>query len=259
MVRREGLARLAWAFAPLLAVACEAERSVARRPPGAPARRAPQVEATVLTIRESSHPPTRAVLHRILVHGSRVRSTEELDRWRLFDLEAQTVTWVDQIAGTHRTLALDDLVRARRRQLRAPIPSDLPPISVRKTEETMEIAGYPAEQWVMELGGYRRVVWTSLEPIVAPHFLRMWVASSPISEPWAGVMRESEEALFEIEGFPLWDRSELAWEGGGMVSERRLILVEKRRVPRSFFEIPEDYEDTTPPAIRSGGGRRRAS
>lgn len=209
--------------------------------------------ARILTIRESSHPPTRAHLHRIVIAGDKVRVTSELDRWRLFDLEQRTMTIVDEIAGTYRTVSLDDLLRARRRQLSAALPSDVGPAAIRRTGSIREIGGRRGEQWLIELGGYQRELWISSDPIVDEDFFRMWLASEPVSEPWAAVMRPVHEQLLELEGFPLLDRSQLVWDGGALLAQRRLVQIEDSRVPPSLFEVPEKFEDATPPSIRSAG------
>ncbi|HEY0593752.1 MAG TPA: hypothetical protein VGF40_18415 [Thermoanaerobaculia bacterium] len=213
----------------------------ATRPPSGP-----KVSATVLTIRESSHPPTRAFLHKVVIAGAKVRLGDEKDQWRLFDLEARTVTWVDDVAKTYRTVTLGELLRARERQLRARIPTaGVRPLSVRADEEAREIGGVPARRMVFEMGGYRRELWLSQEPLAGPLFLRMFVASEPLSEPWAGVMRDAQRALMNAQGFPVVDRSRLTWEGGELLFERQLVRIQKRDVPAEWVTIPADYRDVT--------------
>jgi hypothetical protein len=211
---------------------------------GPPATAGPSVPAKVLIVRESSHPPTRAFLHKILVAGPKVRLGSEKDQWRLFDVQQRTVTWVDDIAGTYRTIGLDELVRSRERQLREPIPAaGVRPVAVEETGEAVEIAGIRARRIAMELGGYRRDVWISEEPLVSPVFLKMLVASEPISEQWAGVIRDAQLELMAREGFPIWDRSRLAWEGGELLFQRKLVKVEMREVPAQWVAIPAGYRD----------------
>lgn len=217
------------------------------------------IPADVLTIRESSHPPTRAFLHRLVVSGSKARMSQELDRWRLFDFEAGTVTWVDDVAKTYRVQTLEELVAQRRRQLANPIPVPAATLTIRQTDETREIAGIRGKKLEMTLGGYRREIWLSDEPLISPQFLRMWVASEPISEPRAGVSRSVQETLMSREGFPLLDRSALVWEGGSMVSRRELMKKEKKDVPARWLTIPADYRNTTPGTIGSASDRRSAS
>ncbi len=209
----------------------------------------PTVAATVLTVRESSHPPTRAFLHKIVVAGSKVRLGDEKDQWRLFDLETRTVTWVDDVSRTHRTLALGALLRSRERQLRERIPAEgIRPATVETRDEERIIAGIRARPVTIELGGYRRELWLSETPLVGPLFLRMLIVSEPISEPWAGVMRDAQRALINEQGFPVVDRSRLAWDGGAMLVQRQLVKVETRDVPAAWLAIPPDYRDVNPPA-----------
>jgi hypothetical protein len=87
----------------------------------------------------------------------------------------------------------------------------------------------------------------------------MWLASEPISEAYAGVLRNVEGALMRQDGFPVYERSAFVWEGGAMVSRRRLVSITTRQVSASLFQIPADYRDVTPPALRSAGGRRSSS
>jgi hypothetical protein len=219
----------------------------------------PTVEAKVLTIRESQHPPTRAFLSPIVVWGSKVRIGTDLDNWRLFDLEERTVTWVDEIAGTYRTVQADDLMARRQRQLRAAVPGRIPLLEGGPTGRSVEVEGIAAEQWLMKLGGYEREIWLTREPLVGEGFFRMWLASEPISEAYAGVLRNVESALMRQEGFPVYERSAFVWEGGSMVSRRRLVSIGTRQVPAALFEIPAEFRDVTPPALRSGAGRRSSS
>lgn len=247
------------ALTSVLLAGCDAARPGSETAPPR-ARQSPgEIPARVLTIRESSHPPTRALIHRIVVAGDKVRMTSELDRWRLFDLTKRTVTFVDEPAGTYRTVPVDDLLRTRRRQLRASPPAEVGPAEIRRTGLEREIGGERAEQWVVELGGYHREIWMSVDPILGEDFFRMWIASEPLSEAWAGVLQPVHEQLLELEGFPLIDRSRLVWEGGALLSQRSLVGIEDSRVRASFFEIPGAYEDATPPSIRSVGDPRPSS
>lgn len=227
--------------------------------PAPPSRPVPTVPATVLTLEVSSHPPTRAFRHRIAVAGGKARIGSELDRWRLFDFEAGTITWVDDVTKTYRTLTLADAVRARQRQLRTAPPTGTERVTMRQTGLTREFDGKSAQQWVAELGDYHREIWITDEPLVHPSFLRMWMATEPVADPFAGVSARVMGTLMDLEGFPVYDRAVLKLDEGGWTSRSRLVEVESRPVPASWLAIPEDYEDVTPPALRSAGDRRSAS
>ncbi|HSN69017.1 MAG TPA: hypothetical protein VLV48_07215 [Thermoanaerobaculia bacterium] len=242
----------------MLAAALSCARAETAPAGATPAPRPGQsVPATVLTVRESSHPPTRAFLHKVVVAGSKVRLGDEKDQWRLFDLDQRTVTWVDDVAKTYRTLSFDELLRARDRVLRQTIPAPrVGQVAVRDTGEIADIGGIRARRIAMELGGYRRDVWVSETPLVPPRFLQMMIASEPISEPWAGVMRDAQRALMAQNGFPVWDRSRLAWEKGELLFQRKLVKVESKNVPSEWVSIPAGYLDTdAPPAPPTGKSR----
>lgn len=213
----------------------------------------------MLIVRTSHHPPTRAFLQPILVHGSKVRIGSDLDRWRLFDLEARTVTWVDEIEGTYRTSGAEELIARRRRQLAAAPLSGVSRVEAERTGETMEVAGVVADQWVMRLGTYEREIWLSREPLAGRGFLELFLASEPLSAPNAGVLRDAWGALMTQDGFPVYERSAFQWEGGSLVARRRLVSIESRQLPARLFEIPRDLRDVSPPGMRSAGGRRSAS
>ncbi|HEU5163141.1 MAG TPA: DUF4412 domain-containing protein, partial [Thermoanaerobaculia bacterium] len=130
-------------------------------------------------------------------------------------------------------------------------------VTVRDTGEIADIEGIRARRIAMELGGYRRDVWISEAPIVSPRFLQMLIASEPISEPWAGVMRDAQRALMAQQGFPVWDRSHLAWEKGELLFQRKLVKVEKKNVPSEWVSIPAGYIDANaPPPARGSGGEK---
>lgn len=243
----------------LAAIVSGCNDAPATAPSSAPSRTGPTVEARVLTIRESHHPPTRAFLSPIVVWGSKVRIGTDLDNWRLFDLEAQTVTWVDEIAGTYRTVGAEDLVNRRQRQLRTAVPGGIPLLEGGPTGRAVEVEGIAAEQWLVKLGGYEREIWLTKEPLVGEGFFRMWLASEPLNEAYAGVLRNVEGALMRQDGFPVYERSAFVWEGGAMVSRRRLVSITTRQVSAPLFEIPAGFRNVTPPGLRSGGGRRSSS
>ena len=201
MVRSE-IVRLTIVIA-LAAIVTGCKDAPATAPSSAPRRTGPTVEAKVLTIRESHHPPTRAFLSPIVVWGSKVRIGTDLDNWRLFDLQAQTVTWVDEPAGTYRTVRAEDLVNRRQRQLRAAVPGGISVMEGGPTGRAVEVEGIAAEQWLMKLGGYEREIWLTKEPLVGKGFFRMWLASEPINEAYAGVRRNLEGALMRQDGFPV--------------------------------------------------------
>ena len=51
----------------------------------------------VLTIETTIQPSNKKIAHSLTIANDRARSGDELDRWRLFDLKANTVTYVDNI------------------------------------------------------------------------------------------------------------------------------------------------------------------
>ena len=83
MVRGEGLRR--WRCAALgLALACSKEVKVVQK---AVTGVEPQVAATVLTIQTNLQPQNKSFTHSIVIANGHARSGDEVDRWRLFDVD----------------------------------------------------------------------------------------------------------------------------------------------------------------------------
>lgn len=83
-----------------------------------------QTQATVMRIHTTIGDDTS--LHTIVIAGDKARVLSELDTWRLFDLKAKTVTYVDDISKTTRTESLDSLLRSRQATLAAALPAHYP-------------------------------------------------------------------------------------------------------------------------------------
>lgn len=216
----------------------------------------PSVEARVLTIRVNI-PEERAFTTSFIVAGTKVRLGSEADRWRLFDLETGSVTFVDDVERTYRTESLGELVRRRRAALRRPLPDGLPRATITKTGASRSFNEIPAEHYLIQLGGYKREVWLSRQPLIDPRFFAMLIASEPIDPESAPAMVNVDVELSRLQGFPVFDRSEMPFGEGSLVIERLLMSVETRRVPRSWIEIPGDYRDES--VKGSPGGQQSAS
>lgn len=190
LVRRKGLILTLIAFA-----ACKAEvKRVA-----APA--VPQVRATVITIETKIQPDNRAFTHAIVIAGDKARSLDEIDRWRLFDLKANTVTLIDDIA--HSTTA-------------APAAhSD----SIEQSRETKPLQGVNATLWTSKKGGYVHQLWIGNHPAIPPQLFSMM----------SGV---------KAQGFPLAEHAELPYVNKKLVVDKTVTKIESKNVPASLFTIP---------------------
>lgn len=227
----------------LAASACSAERT---KPPAGVRQSARRVPATVLTVRTTVVPGERAYLHKVIVAGTKARLGNEVDRWRLFDLEQRTVTTVDQVARTVRTEAWMDLLRERRRLLATPMPPHVPLARLERGTERQVIAGIAATPRRVVIGGYLREIWFSEEPTAADRLFPLIVATDPIGQPYAGVMRIAFPVLVAETGFPLLDRSTMRFDGEESVVEKRVIRIEQTTVPAVWVEVPPSFEDLTP-------------
>jgi hypothetical protein len=211
-----------------------------------PASAGPQVAATVVTIRTNVEPGKKTHTHALVVIGDRARSTGELDTWRLFDTEKDTVTFVDDVAKTYRVEKLQDEVKQRRSALAASLPPHYPRLQLRRTGTKKPLQGVNAEQSVIEGKGYRRELWLAEHPSIPRRLFAMMHASERPSSPLAPMMRPVDEALLSTRGYPLVDRAEITYGNQKMVVDRTVVSIEKKQVAETALTIPRDYKDLTP-------------
>lgn len=239
----------------LLALICITCKPAAR-PPAAPARAAgPQVRATVVTVRTTLQPANKTYVHTIVVIGDKARDTAERDAWRLYDLKAKRVTYVDDIARTQRSESFAELLTERRRQLATALPPHFPPARFRVTDETRPILGTQAKQSLLELGSYRRELWLARHPAIPAGLFAMMELSVPPSSPLAPMMRGVVDALAKIEGFPLLDHAELSYGKTRQIVDRQVIGIAQKEVPEAILAVPKEYKDLTRAQGAGGGGQ----
>jgi hypothetical protein len=159
----------------------------------------PQVRATVITIETKIQPDDKTFTHSIVIAGDKARSLDELDQWRLFDLKANTVTFVDEIANSVRTEPF------------APRDSVL-----HATRETRPLQGVSATLWTESKGGYVRQLWIGNHPAIPPALFSMM---SGIKAP----------------GFPLAEHAELPYLNKKLVVDKTVTRIESKNVPASLF------------------------
>ena len=229
----------------LLAVACVSCKEPAREQPG-PKASVPQVQATVVTIRTTMQPAGTTRQHELVIAGDRARSTGEQDVWRLFDLKAKTVTFVDDAARTTRTEPVAEIVPRRARMLAGALPPHYPPAVLTRTGQRRAIQNANAEQSVITVGGYRHELWIGAHPAIPADLFAMMQASEPLSSPLAPMMRRADEALLTAKGFPLLERIEVPLAKSKLVVERSVVGIAKKSVPQALVTVPKDYADLTP-------------
>lgn len=235
-----------------LAVACR--QQAPSKPRGTTV---PKMRVTAFVIRTNLLPEKKAFVHLVMLSGDKVRLGDETDTWRLFDLKNETVTFVDAVAKTYRTVPAATLIRDRIRLVSSPAADSVPPARFTSPAAERTLFGFRARQHVIEAGPYRREIWMSGATPIGDRFFAMLVASEPMSERYAPMMGEATRGLLGLEGFPVLDRSDMPNDGATWTVERRLEKVERRDVPVALMTIPADYRDITPTA--PAAGRRPAS
>jgi len=216
------------------------------------------MRATVVTIRTVIQPGNKTVDHTIVIANGRARSGDELDRWRLFDLDHDRVTFVDDISRTFRTESFDSLAGSRRAKLNAPLPELIPRAQFVVTHATKPILGVTTTQSFVRLGGYVRELWIGQHPSIPPHLFAMMAASRPPSSPIDPAMKAVDAALMEVKGFPLAEHAELTYGNKKMVVDKSVVSVEQRDVPVGWLSVGKGYQDTGAPVTPSPSASLKA-
>ena len=202
-----------------MAVACQEARIVEKRVVNAVK---PQTSATVITLQTSLRPQNKTFRHSIIIANGQARSSDEVDRWRLFDLAQNRVTYVDDLSKTYYTMKVEDAAEVGG----AP--------QVIATGAKKPILGVEATQYVIRVGGFQRELWMG-SPQEVPQNLFGMIDSN----------------FAKIPGFPLVDHAELPYGRAKMVVDRSVLKIEQRNVSQESISIPSDYKEVTAP-----GGRR---
>jgi hypothetical protein len=229
---------------------------VACNPPSHPPAQSsnePKIHATVVTIQTTIQPSHKSYVHTLFIANDRARSGDEVDEWRLFDFRQKQVTFVDDLAKTHRSESFDDVVTAHREQIARAVPGGMSRAQFDVTGMQKTLQGVLAKQSIIKLGAYRRELWIASHPLIPKGLFAMLQASEPVSSPLAGVMRAVDEALLEVQGFPLADHAELPYENTKMVVDHIVVKIEQRDVPASWLKIGADYREVK--SGQAGTGR----
>lgn len=233
-------AALSFAAILLLLIACN------KPPAQGPLRKTnePTIRATVVTIQTTIQPANKTYTHTLVIANDRARSGDEVDQWRLFDFAKKRVTFVDDIARTVRIESFADVIAARRVGIARPVPDGLPHAQFAVTGAQKTLQGVATKQSVIRLGAYQRELWIGSHPLIPRGLFAMLKASEPVSSPLAGVMRAADEALMDVEGFPLADHAELPYDNKKLVVDNTVVKIEQRDVPASWLNVRADYKET---------------
>lgn len=213
-------------------------------------RSGPTVKATVLTIRTTLQPAARTTNHAVIIANAKARATDDAEEWRLYDLDAGTVTYVNDLAKTYRTQPFETLLARRRAVLRRPVDRELPAAQFESTGAQREILGVAATQSLIRLGGYQREVWFGKHPLIPDELFAMIHASADPSTRLGAVVSRADEGLIAARGFPLFDRAEMPFGKQTMIVERVVAAIEQKDVPAAMLQIPAGYAEIKEPVAR---------
>jgi len=211
--------------------------------PSAPKKSEPTVRATVVTIQTTIQPANKTYTHTIVIANNRARSSDEADQWRLFDFAQKQVTFVDDIAKTIRVQSFADVIAARRAAVAHPVPDGMPRAQFAVTNAQKTLQGVATKQSIIRLGAYQRELWIGSHPLIPRGLFAMLQATEPASSPLAGITRAADEALMEIQGFPLADHAELPYENKKLVVDNTVVKIEQRDVPAGLLSVGTNYKE----------------
>jgi hypothetical protein len=230
----------------LLSVAiCIACQPAAKTPAPAKPAAGPTVRATVITIRTTQQPEKRTLTQTLVIAGEQARDTGEHDVWRLYDTNANTVTFVDDLAKTFRTEPLTTLIAQRRAIMKGVLPPHYPRARLLRPGTKKAIQGVNAELLAIENGAYKRELWLGEHPSIPRGLFAMMYASDPPTLPLAPIMRDVDEALTATRAFPLADRAEVPVARDKLVIDRSVVSIAPGDVAQSLLAIPKGYRDLT--------------
>jgi hypothetical protein len=216
----------------LFCLSCKPAASVKSNAPATPA--GPQMRATVVTIETKLG--ARTLRNTITIANGRARSSDELDRWRLFDLKSNRVTFVDDVDKTYRTVDAAQLIAQRRSGLDDDdVPEGLPRAVVTR--------GPAPDELTIRLGAYERHLRVAQHKDIPPNLFAMMHASDPVATPLAPVMRAAEDALLAVQGFPVEDHAELPYGDKRMVVHRAVVSIAQANVPGTLLDVNRAYRE----------------
>jgi hypothetical protein len=246
LVRRQRVALRLTAIL-LLSVACAKTQQVRTA-----VAAGPQVRARVLNIQVTTSPDNGRFFASVAISPQNlVRLTDEVDHYRLFDMEKKTVTYVDTIAKTYRTDTFDAAMKSRR-QLVADGNENAPLLKLAETGQTKTINGVAARQLTLTLGAYHRDIWLSTDSLTPEPLFPIIFATEPVAAPYASTYRDVLGRLSTVKGFPVLDRSEMPFRDKMMTVEKTVTSIQQKDVPESLFAIPDDFREVKAPVTPVG-------
>ena len=243
--------RLTWRWLALLflaVAACKRPGQQLKNAARATGIAGPQIAATMVTIRTTFQPANKTTTTTIAIANDRARDLDEIGEWRLYDLANDRVIFVNEFAKSFRYETIPSLRARYEYAATAPLNDKIVPATFSSTGARRDIAGTPATQSIVRLGGYQRQIWFGSHPQIPPQLYSLMILSRRPSAD-APITEGVDNALFNARGFPLAEHTELPFANTKIVIDREVVKVDRRTVAASIFEIPRGYKEiASPPA-----------
>jgi len=220
----------------------------------------PRVTATVLSYHVDLLPKKSSFNYLVAIDPEgKARIGDEADQWRLIDIPNRNVTFVNDSTQAYRTVGLATLVAERRKNVSGDLPAGVSRAVVTMTSSPETFRTWQARRITIAAGPYQRSLWISAKSLSPEPLLSLILFSEPLSTPYAAMLRDTSTVYENIRGMPVLDRSQMSWNGQQLMIQRVLESVMSRRVPASWFLVPDGYRNLTAPAVKGSSGNRPAA
>lgn len=198
-----------------------------------------RVQMLMLTYETVFEPDTRTMRFQISSDGSRVRLGNEAEQWRLFDTTKGTITFVDEIAKTARTVTYDQALTERTALIAQSVSETTPDASVVDGPGEPD-RGHPTRKVSISVGNFKRDLILSEQTLLPSQFFAMKIVTDPMDPKHAGIMRDVMPTLLRQTGTLISEINVLTFSEGETVSATTtLVSVNTIPLTGQTFELPE--------------------
>ena len=246
LVRREGVKSEAVRVAARARARCSPATNLPRSA-AAPKKNEPTIRATVVTIQTTIQPANKTYTHTLVIANDRARSTDEVDRWRLFDFaaEAGDVRRRHRAHDARRIVRRRDRIAPRRHRASRPGRTCRARNSPSPTRRKLSRASPPNNPSSASAPTNASCGSDRTRSSRAASS-RCCKPASPRPRRSPAITRAADEALMEVQGFPLADHAELPYENKKMVVDHTVMKIEQRDVPATLLTVNGKYAAEKP-------------
>ena len=205
----------------------------------APADPSESATTLLLTYETVFEPDTKTMRFQIASDGSLVRLGNETEQWRLFNTTQKTITFVDEIAKTARTVSYDSALTERTAMIEGSVNETTPTASVVDGPGEPD-RGHPTRKISISVGNFQRDLVLSEQTLLPGEFFAMKIVTDPMDPKHAGIMRDVMPTLLRQTGTLISESNVLTFsEGDPVTAITTLISVDTIPLVSETFALPE--------------------